>query len=100
MPKSTTRSGHRPGGSYTNREGSPGTTRSRRTPGPPLCLFISHVGRRSKPHLLHGRLGLWGPQTSFPNGFEEFMSEIDAGGLGALELVTRSMKAFGMSRAS
>jgi len=46
------------------------------------------------------RLGLWGPQTSFPNGFEEFMSEIDAGGLGALEMVTRSMKAFGMSHSS
>jgi hypothetical protein len=46
------------------------------------------------------RLGLWGPQTSFPTGFEEFMSEIDAGGLGALEMVTRSMKAFGMSHAS
>jgi predicted RNA methylase len=45
------------------------------------------------------RLGLWGPETSFP-GFEEFMSEIDAGGLGALEMVTRSMKAFGMSHAS
>ena len=28
------------------------------------------------------------------------MSEIDAGGLGALEMVTRSMKAFGMSHCS
>jgi len=46
------------------------------------------------------RLGLWGPGTSFPSGFEEFMSEIEAGGLGALEMVTRSMKAFGMSHAS
>lgn len=46
------------------------------------------------------RLGLWGPETSFPAGFEEFMSEIEAGGLGALEMVTRSMKAFGMSHAS
>lgn len=46
------------------------------------------------------RLGLWGPGTSFPSGFNEFRSEIDAGGLGALEMVTRSMKAFGMSHAS
>lgn len=46
------------------------------------------------------RLGLWGPGTSFPEGFEEFMSEIEAGGLGALEMVTRSMKALGMSHAS
>ncbi len=46
------------------------------------------------------RLGLWGPGTSFPSGFKEFMNEIEAGGLGALEMVTRSMKAFGMSHAS
>jgi hypothetical protein len=46
------------------------------------------------------RLGLWGPGTSFSSGFEEFMSEIEAGGLGALEMVTRSMKALGMSHAS
>ncbi len=46
------------------------------------------------------RLGLWGSETSFPAGFEEFMSEIEAGGLGALEMVTRSMKAFGMSHSS
>ena len=46
------------------------------------------------------RLGLWGPGTSFPDGFRQFMSEIEAGGLGALEMVTRSMKAFGMSHAS
>ena len=46
------------------------------------------------------RLGLWGPGTSFPAGFEEFMNEIEAGGLGALEMVTRSMKALGMSHAS
>jgi hypothetical protein len=41
-----------------------------------------------------------GPGTAFPDGFEEFMDEIEAGGLGALEMVTRSMKAFGMFLAS
>ncbi len=46
------------------------------------------------------RLGLWGEGTSFPNGFGEFSNEIAAGGLGALEMVTRSMKANGMSNAS
>jgi predicted RNA methylase len=46
------------------------------------------------------RLGLWGEGTCFPNGFGEFSSEIAAGGLGALEMVTRSMKANGMSNAS
>ena len=46
------------------------------------------------------RLGLWGEGTCFPNGFGEFSSEIAAGGLGSLEMVTRSMKANGMSNAS
>src|SRR5215831_2169097 len=46
------------------------------------------------------RHGLWGPGTSFPEGFEEFSSEIEAGGLGALEMVTRSMKANGMANSS
>ena len=45
------------------------------------------------------RLGLWGEGTSFKT-FGEFMSEIEGGGLGALEMVTRSMKANGMSHAS
>jgi hypothetical protein len=41
------------------------------------------------------RLGLWGPQTSFPS-FDEFLSEIDSGGVGAMEMVSRDMKALGM----
>lgn len=52
-------------------------------------------------HLCYmSRLGLWGEGTSFPNGFGEFSNEISSGGLGALEMVTRSMKANGMSNAS
>lgn len=46
------------------------------------------------------RLGLWGAKTSFPNGFVQFMNEIEAGGTAALEMVTRSMKALGMYFAS
>lgn len=42
------------------------------------------------------RLGLWGPGTSFPGGFTEFMTEIDRGGVGAMEMVSRDMKALGM----
>ncbi len=42
------------------------------------------------------RLGLWGPGTSFPNGFEEFLSEIESGGVGAMEMVSRDMKSLGM----
>jgi hypothetical protein len=42
------------------------------------------------------RLGLWGPGTSFPAGFQEFMQAIEAGGVGAMEMVSRDMKALGM----
>ena len=42
------------------------------------------------------RLGLWGPGTNFPEGFPQFLSEIDGGGVGAMEMVTRDMKSLGM----
>ena len=42
------------------------------------------------------RLGLWGKGTAFPGGFQEFMQEIDSGGVGAMEMVSRDMKALGM----
>ncbi|HYX29129.1 MAG TPA: strawberry notch family protein, partial [Pyrinomonadaceae bacterium] len=42
------------------------------------------------------RLGLWGVGTSFPGGFQEFMQEIESGGVGAMEMVSRDMKALGM----
>src|SRR5256885_12418177 len=42
------------------------------------------------------RLGLWGTGTSFPGGFQEFMQEIESGGVGAMEMVSRDMKALGM----
>jgi hypothetical protein len=42
------------------------------------------------------RLGLWGKGTSFPAGFREFMQEIEQGGVGAMEMVSRDMKALGM----
>jgi hypothetical protein len=42
------------------------------------------------------RLGLWGIGTSFPGGSQEFMQEIDSGGVGAMEMVSRDMKALGM----
>ncbi|HKR15311.1 MAG TPA: strawberry notch C-terminal domain-containing protein [Pyrinomonadaceae bacterium] len=42
------------------------------------------------------RLGLWGKGTSFPSGFSEFMQEIESGGVGAMEMVSRDMKALGM----
>jgi hypothetical protein len=42
------------------------------------------------------RLGLWGPGTSFPEGFQQFLAEIDGGGVGAMEMVSRDMKSLGM----
>lgn len=44
------------------------------------------------------RLGLWGDGLSFPD-FTGFQAAIDAGGLGAMEMVARDMKALGMYRA-
>jgi protein strawberry notch len=42
------------------------------------------------------RLGLWGPGTNFPQGFPQFLTEIDGGGVGAMEMVSRDMKSLGM----
>jgi predicted RNA methylase len=42
------------------------------------------------------RLGLWGPGTNFAQGFPQFLSEIDGGGVGAMEMVSRDMKSLGM----
>lgn len=41
------------------------------------------------------RLGLWGPGTAFPNGFNEFASEVSGGGLAAMEMIARELKAQG-----
>ena len=41
------------------------------------------------------RLGLWGPGTAFHNA-QDFISKISTGGLAAMELVARDMKAMGV----
>ena len=47
-------------------------------------------------HLAYmSRLGLWGEGTNFPLGFEQFAKEIESGGVGALEMVCRDLKAMG-----
>ncbi|MGH9947051.1 MAG: strawberry notch family protein [Pyrinomonadaceae bacterium] len=47
-------------------------------------------------HLAYmSRLGLWGAGTNFPLGFEQFAEEIESGGVGALEMVCRDLKAMG-----
>jgi hypothetical protein len=42
------------------------------------------------------RLGLWGPGTSFTGGFTQFLNEVENGGVGAMEMVSRDMKCMGM----
>lgn len=42
------------------------------------------------------RLGLWGPGTNFSEGFTQFLTEIDGGGVGAMEMASRDMKSLGM----
>lgn len=47
-------------------------------------------------HLAYmSRLGLWGEGTNFPLGFEQFAEEIEGGGVGALEMICRDLKAMG-----
>lgn len=41
------------------------------------------------------RLGLWGVGTAFPK-FNDFRSALDAGGVGAMEMASRDMKAMGL----
>ena len=41
------------------------------------------------------RLGLWGPRTAFPAGFTQFVSKIGEGGVAAMELIARELKATG-----
>lgn len=41
------------------------------------------------------RLGLWGPGTPFPSGFSQFAAEISHGGMSAMELIARDLKAQG-----
>lgn len=41
------------------------------------------------------RLGIWGPGTAFPNGFRQFQAEVADGGLAAMELIARELKAQG-----
>jgi predicted RNA methylase len=42
------------------------------------------------------RLGAWGPGTQFPGGFQEFLTEIESGGVGAMEMISRDLKALGI----
>lgn len=59
-------------------------------------VYSSATGATDVRHMSYMvRLGLWGEGTPFPGGFGEFMVEIDSGGVGAMEMVCRDLKALG-----
>ena len=59
-------------------------------------LYASATGASDIANLGYtSRLGLWGPETAFPT-HEAFMTEIRAGGVAAMELVARDLKAQGL----
>ena len=59
-------------------------------------LYASATGASDVNNLAYAvRLGLWGPGTAFANR-EQFMSEIRDGGIAAMELVARDLKASGL----
>ncbi len=59
-------------------------------------LYASATGASDVNNLAYAtRLGLWGPKTAFANR-EEFVTNIRAGGIAAMELVARDLKALGL----
>ena len=59
-------------------------------------LYASATGASDIANLGYtSRLGIWGPETPFPS-HEAFMTEIRAGGVAAMELVARDLKAQGL----
>jgi hypothetical protein len=59
-------------------------------------LYASATGASDVNNLAYAvRLGLWGPETAFANR-EAFISSIRQGGIAAMELVARDLKALGL----
>ncbi|MEO0031786.1 MAG: hypothetical protein RIS94_1544, partial [Pseudomonadota bacterium] len=59
-------------------------------------LYASATGASDVNNLAYAtRLGLWGPETAFASR-ETFVTEIRAGGIAAMELVARDLKALGL----
>ena len=59
-------------------------------------LYASATGASDVNNLAYAvRLGLWGPETAFTSR-EQFIAEIRKGGIAAMELVVRDLKALGL----
>ena len=59
-------------------------------------LYVSATGATDPANLCYAiRLGLWGPGTSFADR-AEFMGGIEKGGIAAMEIVARDLKALGL----
>ena len=63
---------------------------------PRACiLYVSATGATDPSNLCYaGRLGLWGPGTAFDNR-SAFLAAMEAGGIAAMEVVARDLKAMG-----
>jgi len=62
-------------------------------------LYASATGASEVNNLAYAvRLGLWGPETEFANR-EKFIADIRQGGIAAMELVARDLKAMGLYHA-
>jgi hypothetical protein len=60
-------------------------------------LYVSATGATDVRNMAYmTRLGLWGEGTAFPGGFGDFLGKIENGGVGAMEMVARDLKALGM----
>ena len=59
-------------------------------------IYVSATGASDVNNLAYAtRLGLWGPETAFESR-ERFVADIRAGGIAAMELVARDLKALGL----
>jgi len=78
-----------------SQQGIAGVLLQNRLPGARV-LYASATGASDVNNFAYAvRLGLWGPETAFANR-EAFISEIRQGGIAAMELVVRDLKALGL----
>ena len=78
-----------------SQQGICGVLLQNRLPGARV-LYASATGASDVNNLAYAvRLGLWGPETAFA-GREQFISGIRNGGIAAMELVARDLKATGL----